>query len=222
MTKDYDDLMEDAEDHKIRLEEAINDKNHKDIIYYRGKYLYDLKRAYKIDSNGMVPSSVTGESTPIALSDVIKKELQLHQAQIDREIDRVKDNSSIKQTPIPKETALKFRKLSTRVSQVNFQTGRAQKRDVAADAVSILGTTLIKTPALVTSRVASKLGPLAVMILAFPLTAFASLMSFANDVTSKEPKGTGYTDTPIHEMSKTLQKTVKDIGANIYDTIAKI
>ena len=222
MAVDYNELMEIAEDHKIRLEEAIRDENQRDIIYYRGKYLYDLKKAYKLDPNGLVPVSVTGEKVSTLISDVIKNELQLHQMQIDDEIDRVKDNSSIEKSPIPKETALKFRKISTRASQVNFQTGQARKRDIAGDAASIFGTTLVKTPCLITSRAISKLGPLAVMIAALPFTAFASMMAFAIDVTSEKPKKSGYTNTPIHEMSKTLQKAVKEVGNNIYNTIAKM
>lgn len=222
MAVDYNELMSIAEDHKIRLEEAIEAENHKDITYYRGKYIYDLKRAYKLNPEGIVPPSVTGEASALLISDVIRNELQLHQLQIDDQIERVKDQSSIKHSPIPQETALKFRRMSTRASQVNFQTGRARKRDVAADATSILGTALVKTPFLITARVGSKLGPLAVTIAALPFTAFASMMKFAYDVTSEKPKKSGYTDTPIHEMSGILKKAVKDIGENIYNTISKI
>ena len=52
MNRSYADWLNIAAGHKDNLDQAIADRNSKDVIYYRGKYLFALKQAYKLDNTG--------------------------------------------------------------------------------------------------------------------------------------------------------------------------
>ena len=41
--KGYDDWLELATEHREKLDAAISDENPKDVIYYRGKYIFAFK-----------------------------------------------------------------------------------------------------------------------------------------------------------------------------------
>ena len=100
MAKGYTDYLDIARNHRMELDNAIANRNSKDILYHRGKYLIALRQAHKMNPTAVIPSSVTGLSSRASISDVIETELENHQDQIDRCIKDNKRNSSIKNNTI--------------------------------------------------------------------------------------------------------------------------
>lgn len=227
MSKDYNYWMTRADNHKYYLDKAIREKDAKNVVYYRGKYIFDLKQAYKLDHTGYVPESITGANAPIEIEKVIEHELNNHQRQIDACITHAKKNTSIKNASLLKEMGLKIRRLSTRVSQVDFASNtaikKANKEELVKESLGLAATTLIKAPVMATAKVASKIGPLIITLPLLPLRVVASLLSATITIhNGKTPKYETYTNTPIDQLSDTLKEAVKKLSKTTYESIGKI
>ena len=225
MAKNYTDYLRLALDNKRNLDQALADKNGKDVLYYRGKMLFNLKQAHKLNPTCIVPASITG-STPVNIESYINTQLANHRATIDRAIAANKKKTSIKKHCLSKEIALKIRRLSTRADQLNFATSAASKKaikkEIVKDSLSLAGTTLIKAPVMTTAKVLSKVGPLAITIAALPITVLSSLLSATIDVYNgqvSEPET--YNKTCIHQMSNTLKDAVKTLSTRTYESVGR-
>ena len=226
MRRDYYEWLDAAREQKIELDRAIADGNAKDVIYRRGKYLYALKQAYKIDPDGIVPNAVTNYGYDVDLNQEIKVQLENHQNQIDASIRHNKHKSSIKNPTLFNEFGLKIRRLASRVSQVNFATNAAEKREakqgIAKDAASLAGTA-IKAPVMVAAKVTSAVGPLVVMVAALPFTVLASLLTITVDAfNGKTSEPSDYMNTPVTKMSVALQDGVKKLSTTAYEAVGRI
>lgn len=226
MRRDYDEWLDQAREQKAHLDNAIVERNAKDVIYYRGKYLFALKQAYKLDPDGVVPSAVTGYGYDVDLDQEIKVQLENHQNQINASIRNNKNHSSIQRHTLSSEFGLKIRRLATRVSQANFATNAAEKKEaqkgIAKDAASLAGT-VVKAPVMVAAKVTSAVGPLAVMIAALPFTVLASLLSVTIDVfNGKTSEPSDYMNTPVTKLSVALQDGVKKLSTTAYETVGRI
>ncbi len=227
MARNYNDWLNVAMNHKSRLDQAIADRNSKDILYFRGKYLYDLKQAYKLKPRGIVPASITG-STSSRIETVISMELANHQAHIDKSIRENKQNTSIKSHSMSKELGLKIRRLSTRADQVSFATNTAVKKnaqkELAKDSARLAGTTLLKAPVMATAKVGSKVGPLAVTIFFLPAKVVNTLLAVTIDVYRGKVKDdmSEYNNTIVDQISGTLKDAIKTVSKHTYETVGRI
>lgn len=226
MRRDYDEWLDAARAQKEELDRAIADGNAKDVIYRRGKYLYALKQAYKIDPDGIVPSSVTKYGYDVDLDQEIKTQLENHQNQINASIRHNKHKSSIKNPTLFNELGLKIRRLASRVSQANFATNAVEKREaqqgIAKDAVSLAGT-MVKAPVMVAAKVTSAVGPLVVMVAALPFTVLASLLTITVDAfNGRASEPSDYMNTPVTKLSVALQDGVKKLSSTAYEAVGRI
>lgn len=220
MKKNYSDWVNLATQYKSNLDQAYADSNSRDVIYYRGKYLHALKQAYKLNNSGIVPFTRDGTTVNRPISDVIKVELKNHQDQIDASLSDNRVNSDVKNNTFSTELALKIRRLATRASQVDFSTGSADKKQVTKDALGIAGTAL-KAPFMITSKVLSKIGPLAITIVGLPFTVLASALAATVDISNGKSSG-DYSNTVVHQLSDALKDGVKSISDNIYKSVGKM
>ena len=226
MNKSYDEWLDLALEYRERLDLATDEENQKDVIYYRGKYIYALKQAYKLNNEGILPSDISGLTDDVLIIQEIKRQLRGHQRQIDLAIKENKEASNIDTPSISKEIGLKFRRLATRVSQVNFATGVASKGDIFKDSLSLSSSTFLKSPTLITCKVLSKVGPLAVSLIALPINLISSIFFVTIDVglgqVNKDNKQKDYNNTIIHKMSRGLSVAVNKIFESSYNAISKM
>lgn len=225
MARNYVDYLRLALDNKIKLDQALADKNGKDVLYYRGKMLFNLKQAHKLNPTCVVPASITG-STPVSIEAYINTELANHRNVIDKAIAANKKNSSIKKHCLSKEIALKIRRLSTKANQLNFATSAATrnaiKKEIVKDSLSLAGTTLIKAPVMTTAKVLSKFGPLAITIVALPVTVLSGLLSATIDVyNGKVSEPQSYNNTAVHQLSNSLKNAVKTLSTKTYESVGR-
>lgn len=226
MSRNYNDWLYIAKDHKNKLDQAIAERNAKDVIYYRGKYLFALKQAHKLNPSGIVPQSVTNYGYDVALKDEIQVQLTNHKNQIDASLRGNKNNSSIRDNTLTKEIGLKIRRLSTRISQVNFATNANERKNsikgAVKDSASMMGT-VAKAPIMVAAKVTSAVGPLAITICALPLKVFASLLTITIDAfNGKASEPSDYMNTPIDKLSDTLKDGVKKLSKVTYESVGRI
>ena len=222
MNKTYDDWLDMAERYGNRLDQAITNNDSKNILYCRGKYLYALKQAHKLNPSGILPPMVTGRSSNIALTAEINQVARNHQAYINSQLQANKRRSDGKNPSITKELGLKIRRLSTRVKEVNMSTGTAKKSDIVKDAASLTGSVL-KVPVLATTKVVSTVGPLAVTLLSLPVVMLASAAHISIDVyNGKTIDGPTYDKTVVYKMSNGLKKVVKGMSDSLHNTVARL
>ena len=227
MARNYNDWLNVAMNHKSRLDQAIADKNSKDILYFRGKYLYDLKQAHKLNPRGLVPPALTG-STSARIETVIGMELANHQAHIEKSIRENKQNTSIKSNSMSKELGLKIRRLSTRADQINFATNTAVRKnaqkELAKDSARLAGTTLLKAPVMATAKVGSKVGPLAITIFFLPAKVVNTLLAVTIDVYNGKVKSdmSEYNNTIVDQISNTLKDAIKTVSKHTYETVGRL
>lgn len=221
MARSFTEWLDAADEHKQRLDYAIAEDNQKDILYYRGKYLFDLKQAYKLNNTGVIPAGICGKTAPTNLANEIRAELQRHQIHIDNALQTNKRESNITKHTLSKEIGLKIRRLATRASQVNFASGTANKANIARDAAG-LAKTVIKAPVMVAAKVASKIGPLAITIIGLPITVLASGIAFVADAGREKPVGGPYNNTVVHQFSDALKEAINDLSKITYKSVGKI
>ena len=227
MARNYNDWLNVAMKHKSRLDQAIADKNSKDIIYFRGKYLYDLKQAHKLNPRGIVPPALTG-STAARIETVIGTELSNHQVHIDKALRENKRTASIKSHSMSKELGLKIRRLSTRADQVNFATNTAvrngARKELAKDSASLAASTVLKAPVMVAAKVGSKVGPLAITIFFLPAKVVNTLLSVTIDVYNGKVKKdmSEYNNTVVDQLSNTLKDAVRQVSKHTYETVGRM
>ena len=221
MARSFTEWLDAADEHKQRLDYAIAEDNQKDILYYRGKYLFDLKQAYKLNNTGVIPAGICGKASPTNLANEIRAELQRHQAHIDNALQTNKRESNITKHTLSSELGLKIRRLATRVSQVNFASGTATKANIARDSAG-LAKTAIKAPIMIAAKVASAFGPLAITIIGLPITLLASGIAFVADAGKEKPTGGPYNDTVVHQLSDALKDAVKSLSKTTYKSVGKI
>lgn len=226
MARNYNSYLNKAREYRLELENALSSDNQKNILYYRGKYLLELKKAHKYNPAGVVPPLVSGLVSDVTINDLINQELEEHQDFIDYSIKNNKKNSSIKNKTFSKEAGLKIRRLSTRIDQINFSSDKVSKDDLKGemvkDSAGLVGTA-IKAPIMATAKVASKVGPLAVTICVLPFKVFVSLLTVVNDISNgKSSPVEEYNNTVVDKMTKSLQEAVRDVSTVIYDTTGRI
>lgn len=226
MHRDYNDWLDLARAQKEQLDIATADGNAKDVIYYRGRYLHALKQAHKLDPDGIVPDAVTGYGYDVDLTAEIQTQLQNHRNQIERSLRSNKVNSSINNHTLSTEFGLKIRRLATRASQVNFATNAAEKREawkgVAQDSLGLVGT-VAKAPFMITAKVVSAVGPLAITIAALPFTVLASALTITIDAfNGRASEPSDYMNTPVTKMSVALQDGVKKLSKAAYEATGRI
>ena len=218
MIKTYEEYLELALDYREMLDKATANQNQKSVIYYRGKYIAMLKKAYRIDNEGILPKSVSGLSRDVPIIQEIQRQLKGHQRQIDVAI-RENTSKETENPSVPKEIALKFRKLATRISQVNFKTGTSNVGHVALDLASLSGSIFLKAPVAGASKVISSVGPLAIRLFTIPVNLFwATFFTDANlGVKEKDQKKRAYDQTVVYKLSESLQNIVKNVFENVND-----
>ena len=227
MARDYNYWMTSAASHKSRLDQAIADGNGKDILYYRGKYLYDLKQAHKLNPSGYVPASFYGLSSGVYdIADIINHELTNHRKHIDSSIQTNKRGASIKKMTIGRELGLKIRRLATRFSQISFASSptakKALKKEAAKDGASLAGS-VIKAPFMAAAKVTSALGPLAITICFLPAKVFASLLTITIDAyNGRTSEPSDYNNTAVDQISGALKDGVRKLSKVTYETIGRI
>ena len=222
MAKSYTDWLDEAENHRIKLEDALNDKDPKGVIYHRGKYIRALKKAHQLNPTGVVSTTVTGAATPLPIEHVIQSELKNHQRQIDVSLKEAKRTVSIKNACVLRESKLKIRRLIARADQMNFARGvsakNAHKKELAKESASLAATSLIKAPVMTTMKVTSVLGPLTVKIALFPAKFIASGLS----IFSGNSDVNVYNNTVVHQFSRCLEDAVKTVSVNTYETVGRM
>ena len=62
----------------------------------------------------------------------------------------------------------------------------------------------------------------AIITVGLPFTVLASMVSFANDVTKNNPRGSGYNNTIVHELSNTLKKAVGEVSEVFYTNVGRM
>lgn len=194
MDRTYNDWMDIAREKRRYLDAAISINNSNKIIYYRGKYLYALRQAYKLNPTGIVPQNISTSHAPTYLIDEIRNTLHNHSAFIDDELVKNKVNSSVENKTLSTELGLKLKRLSTRAFQVSFASNNTEKANAQKSlnlaALGLLGTTA-KAPLMVAANVGSKVGTLTVKIFFLPAkllsTVFTTSLHTVFEI--KEEKG---------------------------------
>ena len=226
MARTYIDWLNVAQSHKILLDDAIRDSNSKDILYRRGKYLYALKQAEKLNPTGLVPPAVTGAPRPLNVTDVIKTELNKHQSHIDSAIRQNKRDSSIKKMTLSKELSLKIKKVIASKDKLNRASTTAEKdaakKELTKSSLGLAGA-VAKAPVMATAKVASKVGPLAITIAFLP----AKVLNVLFDVTLDVYNGTvsnskTYNNTFVVQMSDCLKDAVKSLSKTTYEAVGRM
>lgn len=212
MAKTYLDYLRDAAGYKRSLNNALSTSNSKDIIYYRGKYLYALKSAHKLNPTASLPGS--GK----LLADEIRDELVNHQIHLNAAINQNKKATGNTKPSIPKEVGLKMRRLSTSISQANFATGGlSYKKNIIKNSASLAGSVLIKAPIVTSAKVISKVGPLAVTIILLPALllerGILEISAIDGTVGVNEKNKNDY--TAINSLGNELKKGIKQIANTI-------
>lgn len=218
MAINFLDCQSNALFHRDQLNLALEEENEKNILYNRGKYIYFLKQLHKIDPYARI---ATGDGSTIPVEQEISAQLQTHQEFIKSAIRQNKNTDNVTISSISKEIGLKIRRLSTRASQVDFSSGRARRVKVVTDALG-LAKSIAKLPIMISSKVLSKIGPLAVTVLSFPFALIASTVEFGLDVTDEKKKLGTYDDTVVHQMSDALKVAVKTAFEATYKTIGRL
>lgn len=221
MAKNFNDWLNIATQHRINLEQALRDGDGKNVLYYRGKYIYSLKQAHRLNSSANLDSSVTGHSITVTLQEEIQAELRDHQSQIDALLKANKKHSNVENHTLSQELGLKIRRLATRASQVNFATGTATKKDVVADSLGLAGTTLVKAPIMASAKVLSGIGPLVVKVFTLPFTILADAV-VGVEIYNGNLKDNAYHNTWVHKFSNGLEDAVGKTFGAVYKGVGKI
>lgn len=225
MKKTYDDWMNIARIHREALDNALTTNRAQDILYYRGKYLYDLKQANNLNPSGIVKSEVSGTSVSVPVTTLIQSVYSEHSNFINKELATNKKNSSHEDATLSKEFGLKLRRLSNHVSQANFATGATQKRDnvkeIAKDSLGLAGTVL-KTPFMLSARVMSLVGPLTVNILFLPLKFVSSIVSITAASVFEMRQKDEYDHKILDSMSDGLGKAITYVSNKAYDKLGSL
>ena len=224
MAKTYYDYMLRAQDNRVKLDEALKASDSKNIIYYRGKYVAELQKAFRLNPNGIVPASVTG-SASIRIEDAIKAELKKHKTQITYSIQKNKLNANIKNLTLVKEVGLKIKRLSTDASLLKHASTKKDKveakKQVAKSTLGVVGS-VVKSPVMVASKVLSTVGPLAIIITTLPLQVLNLGVSMVIDIQNGTVKDNPYSDTFVHQMSKCLGDAVKSVSKSVYNVVGRL
>jgi len=226
MARNYGDWLSVAARQKAKLDQAIYDRNAKDVLYYRGKYLAALKQAQKLNPSGLVPASLTGAYRDFPIDYVVHEELVNHQNQIQANLNANKMDAINGKPRITKEIGLKIRRLATHVSQYrqaqNSDEKREMKKEIAKDSAGLTGTA-IKTPIMAAAKVTSKIGPLTIKIVALPLKVLSSLLSVTIDVVNgKTSDPSVYSNTWVDQLSDGLGNLVKNVSNSVYQNVGRI
>lgn len=229
MAMSYDDWMDNAKEQKRYLDAALSINNSQKIIYHRGKYLYALKRAYKLNNHGIVPAEVSFNNAATYLVDELKSTFAAHNSFIESEISKNKANSSIENRTLSQELGLKIKRLSTRASEVSFASTNGEKEKLVKSAgkssLSLLGT-VAKAPLMVATNVASKVGPLAVTIVFLPFkllsTLFRSSLNTVFEIKEDKKNKGPYDHKVIDTISDGLGKAVKKAFEASYKGLGKL
>lgn len=218
MAKGYNDYIQDALKLKTNLNNSISSNNIQDAIYYRGKLIHSLRCAYKLNPNAQVPSplAVNGNSD---INAVINTELTTHKVNITASIRSNKQQSSVQKCTLTNEFKLKIRNLATSIT-AQKQNGNNGKQ-ITKDALSLAGT-VAKAPVMVTSKVVSKIGPLAITLFMLPFTVVSSMIAVTIDIDKGKVRNDSYNNTVVHQMSNVLKKGVKDIANIAYKATGKL
>ena len=199
----------------------------KEILLHRGRYINNLKRAYKLNNSLMLPKSMVG-GTPVAIKDEIRNQLIQHQMEINNAIrqntSRINNNASVKNIVIAgKDYLLKIKRLATRGDQYRFASSKTARdnlrKSLGKDLVSSLGSTA-KPPVMAVFKVMSKLGPLAITLTALPYTAFASLaIGFYR---MSENQNANFFNNEVIDLNKNLNNAVEGFFNRAYNTVGRM
>ena len=197
--------------------ESVN----RDIILCRGRYISNLRRAYALNPTASIPPAVTGQATNVRLYLEIQNQLIEHQNQIDIRLRRNKAQSNINRPTLTKELNLKIERLKSRIHQRQQARNSVRGSDIEKDSLGIVGTA-VKAPIMIATKIISKLGPLAITIVALPATLLASLLAVTFDISEKRPTNKDYNNTVVHQMSNALKDGVVKISNSIYQATGRI
>ncbi len=220
MAKSMAEWMDYASTYKGYLDDAIADRDSKNVIYYRGKYLYALKQIHKLNPNELIPPYISGRSSPVGVGKEIEDQLKKHSQRIDNEIKNNKKDKN-RSPSISREFGLKIRRLATKFSQVSFSNGTVKPRHVVGAGLSIVGTAA-KAPLMVTTKVASKVGPLAVSVFMLPFEVIASAVVAVEPLEGQIYSKSEYDNTFVHKMSKSMSEGVGKICDKAYNKVSRL
>lgn len=224
MTGAYDNWLNNAKQNREKLEQAIADKTSKDIIYYRGKYLYALKQAYKIDNSGIATGDITGMASDRYLDEVIHSVLNDHRTYIQQSIDENKIDPNMKDNNLLKELGLKLKRLAVRSDQKKFALTVPERNGIrrksAKETLSLAGS-IVKAPFMITAKVISKVGPLAVGLFALPFKLAADIMNSTLKTVLDVEIENEYDHKIINGISSLLSSAITKISELSYNALAR-
>lgn len=225
MKKTYSDWMDAAKAYRESLDTALAENASKDILYYRGKYLFALRQAHKLNNAGLVPARISGRRTIAPISVLVNNVFQEHEAFINNELKENRESSTHERPTLSQEFGLKMRRLAAHASQANFVTGKAEKRQAAKnigkDTLGLVGTAL-KTPFMLSARVMSAVGPLAVSILFAPLKLLSSFINVTAATVFETSYDSNFDHKVLNKMSDGLSKAVKYVSDKTYDKLGSL
>lgn len=212
MKKSYSDYLNLAYVYKQNLDKCISNKDSTGIIYNRGNYINMLKYLYRLNPSKRLPPVLT----TLPIEEELKNQLSLHQDVIDKAIKNNKNKNSKKV-----DTQLKLNKdnLKASIEALKLMRDDNEKKQgrkkVAKNSVKLGSASIIKT--------VSILGPLMIWVGALPLAIVASGISFFWSLSNgKTPQFNEYANTPVHQLSNTLQNAVRSLSQTAYDAVKKI
>ncbi len=206
MARSYNDWLLEAKAYKNSLDASSTGQ---DAIYYRGKYLRCLKKAYNLNPSGSLPSSITGYGFTVSLNNEINTQLTNHHNQINRSI---RENKRQPNHSISQEFALKIKRLATSLSQRNA------KNSIKAS-LGLAGT-IAKVPILAASKVLSAVGPLAVTIFALPFAALEGAFNAVNVYDGSV--SSGKESQVVNKISDGLSNVIKSVSNSINRRVGRM
>lgn len=225
MSTEYDSWMDLAKEHREKLDDALADNDEKNILYYRGKYLFALRQAYKVNKVGLVDPSVSGLSTATSVDTVVRNVYKDHAEFINKRIIENKVHASIKEPTLAREFGLKMRRLACHVSQACFPHRAATKKqlgkEIAKDVGSLVGS-VAKTPFMLTARVISTVGPLAIGIASFPFRLLSGFFtSTASSIFGIGDASNAFDNKVIKTVTTGLGNAIKFVGDKTYGWVGR-
>ena len=218
LNKSYEDLLEEARGHRKKLDTSTTTR---EKIVNRGRYLRTLRKACRLSPDGVLEPYVTGKDEEISIKDEIRDQAAKHIEIIETAIPENKKDPKMENNTLLNECGLKIRRLATNFTQVNFAGEAVTPRNIARSSAGLAGTA-VKAPFMVTSRVASAIGPLAVKVLTLPFAMFELGLNYVYDISTGKIKDHPYKDCYVGKISISLGKGIKDLSNIIYKNVGKL
>lgn len=215
MSESLDVLFIRAKEYRKHLDDAIKKNDAQNIIYYRGNYIEVLKRIHAINPSILLSSSIVGHDQSGSLSRELSLQMLEHKNFINNQRLHAKESNHSLISNIKLKTKKTFTKLSKIKHAAPFR--------IIKDSIGVV-TKIVKVPVMISAKVLSFVGPLAIKVMAVPFMLIEGTIQSVLDVSDekKEMNVNVYTDTVVWKMSDLLKDTVKTLCDKTYDTFKKL